>query len=163
VKEPTIQVREGTGELVLGSLEEPFVGVLLALPNYLRLAKEHPRARARLLPSAYDDATLGEEWTRHAVPEISHLFESASHLVEKDLASLVRESPATHRIVIPGKHHGAWMTSLNAARLTIGEIFRLKAEDLDPRRPLDPASERDSAIFQVNLLGWLEELLVSAA
>jgi hypothetical protein len=148
----------------LGSLEAPFVKVLAELPNYLKIARENPRARARLAPPPYDADAENEEWRRHAGPEISHLFESAAELVTRDLARLEREGAArTYRVAIPAAHHTAWMSTLNAARLAIGEAFRLHEEDLHPGKPFDPASERDEAILNVNLLGWLEELLVQAA
>ena len=164
MKSPRITIHKSTGDLLLGSLEPPFVRVLGELPNYLKLARENPRARARLLPAAYDGEAEAEEWRRHAVPEISHLFESAAELVTRDLAGLEREGSArTFRVAIPATHHTAWMSTLNAARLAIGEVFRLSEEDLHPGRPFDPVSERDVAILNVNLLGWLEELLVNAA
>lgn len=164
MREPRLE-RDGTsGDLWLRSLEPPFVRVLQALPGMLRLAEEHPEARARLRPDAYEESALAEEWRRHGVPEIERLFATARDLVAADLARLEREGfSRTFRLRIPAAHHTAWMSSLNAARLAIGEVYRIRDEDLAPGRAFDPGSERDSALLDLSLLGWLQELLVDAA
>ncbi len=164
MREPRVSIRR-TGDVVLGHLEMPFVFVLRELPALLAMSRDDERARRRLFPDAYDDEESNAQWRRHGAPEIRDLFRSSMELVEEDLATLESDPSAKRswRLRIPARHHTAWMTSLNCARLALGEVHRLSEEDLDHRRALDPGSERDLAVWKVHLLGWIEELLVAAA
>jgi hypothetical protein len=164
MREPQITFKPETGEFVLRSLEPPLARVRQELPNFLRLAREHPRARKRLLPQAYDNADADREWQRHAAPEIAHLLGSASELVVKDLATLQKEGfSRTWRVVFPEKHRAAWMTSLNAARLAIAEVYRIGEAEMQGGRGFDPGSERDVAVVNIHLLGWIQELVVQTS
>ncbi|MFN0206185.1 MAG: DUF2017 family protein [Planctomycetota bacterium] len=163
MRNPKLLVQKN-GDLVFTSLELPFYEVLQELPSLLKAAGTDPRSRKRLLPDAYESEEDNEDWRKHATPDTEHLFCSARDLVELDILQMKRDPlrPATWQLFISASHHTAWMTSLNAARLALGEIYRITESDMDGARVFDSASERDAAILKIRLLAWLEELLVLA-
>ncbi|HKE02132.1 MAG TPA: DUF2017 family protein, partial [Planctomycetota bacterium] len=153
------------GDLVLGGLPEPFLEVLKEVPAILDLASSRKDAASRIYPDPYDDEAANESWRRHARPEIAALFASARELVEGDLSQSGREATSRRawKVPISAAHHAAWISALNAARLVLGVVHRVTAEDMDRLRESPPASERDVAILKIHLLGWAQELLVAAA
>ena len=152
-----------SGDLVLGGLPEPFLEVLKEIPAILSLAHSRRDAAARILPDPYEDEGANEAWRRHARPEIAALVASARELVQGDLAEAGRESSRrAWKVPIAAAHHAAWISALNAARLVLGVVHRVTAEDMDRLRESPPASERDVAILKIHLLGWAQELLVAA-
>lgn len=166
---PRLLIQSG-GDLLFSRLGYPFVDALQQLPAILKFAAKDGRARSRLLPEAYgageDCAEKNAEWRRNCTPDLEHLFVSAGEILAGDLAKIHRDPlvPTTWKLLIPRQHHTAWMTSLNAARLALAEIHRITETDMeDSENPtLDPASERHAALITIQLLGYLEELLVEA-
>lgn len=161
--QPKIVVRK-QGDLSL-IVPEPFYEVLKQVPALLGSALEHPRMRSRLLPEPYDDGEANAEWRKHVTPDLAHLFESGREIVNSDLlrASRALSIGRAWQVEIPAAHHTAWMSSLNAARLALGELHKVTQEDMETLESRDPGSEREYAILRIHLLGWIEELLVTAA
>lgn len=161
MNEPRISAQEN-GDLHISRLEIPFADTLHSLPKIIKLAGTDPRARKRLLPDAYDKEEQNEDWRKHCTPELEHLFRSAGELVSGDIAKMERDPlrPRTWRLVIAKNHLMAWISTLNAARLALGEIHRVTEKDMEDYGPVDPASARDAAILTIRLLGWMEELLL---
>lgn len=157
---PRIAIKEN-GDLHVSRLAEPFAVILLELPELFKKASADPRVKTRLFPDAYDDLEANDEWRKHVTPETEHLFQSATTLVCNDLKTLAREPlRRSFKLTIRKTSLRAWVTSLNAARLSLGAIHRVTEEDMERDSDFDPASERDAALLRIRLLGWIEELLV---
>jgi hypothetical protein len=150
------------GSVVIEPLGHWHVETLVELPELL--AKEQPDAvLERLFPRASErDETINLEWERLVVPELVALLASARELVVKDLEGFEPIEPPgglTWRLRIPQKHRNAWISALQAARLTLSARFGIKEEDME--RPLDRIqNERDLALWKVHELGWLQGSLI---
>src|SRR5205814_1601883 len=90
---------------------------------------------------------------------LRHLFEAAAETFRRDLVLL---EPSAGTIVFPAEHLKAWMSAINQARLVLSEVHRLDAQDM-AREELDPSTERDAAVLQVQILGYVLQTLVEQA
>jgi hypothetical protein len=150
------------GSVVIEPLGHWHVETLVELPELL--AKDQPDAvLERLFPRASErDETINLEWERLVVPELVALLASARELVVKDLEGFEPIEPPgglTWRLRIPQKHRSAWISALQAARLTLSARFGIAEEDME--RPLDRIqNERDLALWKVHELGWLQGSLI---
>ena len=179
------------GGIRLEELAPWFVSALLELPALLA-PRQNGSVDRRLCPDPTVDNDLNEDWERFVRPELFALLASSREIVLRDLGSLQAADPETPigpwTLTIPGEHLKAWMSALNAARLTIAELFRISEEDMregddgedDPwledaqDEGKEPASsartghrrERESrrikqmAVAQIHILGWIQQLLV---
>lgn len=155
------------GGLTFRRLPAVYAETLLLVPHVLE--DEDEKGRARLFPDVYlDHAENQDEWERYGKPELYALFASQGEIVRKDLAAMQAEREGFgYRLAIPGPHRTAWMAALNAARLMLGEVHSITAEDMarpydfEDWDPEDP-DERELARFRIDLMGEIEELLVRA-
>ena len=130
---PEIVPRDDGG-LDLEGVPELLAWLLLGLPETIA-ADAPPEARARLFPDiSEDDEDANVEWRRIAHPELFHLLASAREVVEADLRLLVMTlaDGGRGRLEIPGKHREAWISALQAARLSIGAEHGLDVYDPAP-------------------------------
>ena len=84
---------------------------------------------------------------------------AAGETFRRDLTLL---EPAAGAIVFPAEHLKAWLSAINQARLVLSETHQLDARDM-AREELDPSTERDAAVLQVQILGYVLQTLVERA
>ena len=152
------------GDFLLRDLTPWFLAELLRLPDLLRPDQpEHVRDRLYPLASEGDEASQ-EEWRRLVHPELFALLASARAVVEHDLESLdLGEGDEPGRLVIPAGHVQAWISALNAARLTLAELHGVGQEEMNAAEsglPTDLGQEVVMAIARIHLLAWLQEALI---
>lgn len=154
----------GSGAFVLRDLPPLITQALQRLPEIL--ADDAPGIARRASPDAYvDDAERNEEWRRFAAPELRHLFVSAREIVTRDLEGLKRGRGLARRgwrLEIPPEHLTAWLSSLAAARVALGEAHELDAAMLEKELPPVLTSQAERATLLIHLLGWVQGLLVEA-
>ena len=61
---------------------------------------------------------------------------------------------------IPDKHMEAWLTTLNALRLTLAYEHCFTEEELEHKNSPDLSSGRGIALMQVNFYAFIQECLV---
>ena len=116
--------------------------------------------RERMYPDAVPhDAARAAEWRRLTQPELRQLFEAAQHTLEADLAAF---EPRRGRVEFPASHLKAWMNAVNQARVVLTEQHQFDARDMQ-RAEFDAASSRDAALLQIQVLGYLLQVLVEHA
>ena len=129
------------------------------------LADDSPGIRRRLLGTPFpEDEEAARQWRRYAAPELEHLFAAARDLVVKDVAGIVPE-PRTRnrfRVEIPAKHLKAWISSLAAVRVALGETHGFSEDEMEAVLPPVVVTERERAVLLVHVLGWVQGLLVEA-
>ena len=101
---PTVQKRKD-GAFLLRRLPPGPVLALLELPRLLAPGGEGTPPRLEGSPYL-DDGDAGEQWRRHAVPELRHLFEAARDTVLGDLGRIEPEEriPLRFRLEIGRAH-----------------------------------------------------------
>jgi hypothetical protein len=126
------------------------------------LADGAPGIAGRLCSNPFRTEDEAEEWDRNSAPELRHLFASARSIVLEDLEGLEREPDALERfrLRIPGEHITAWLSALAAARVALGESHEVNADDMSAPPPTAPESGREYAILLIQLLGWLQAVLI---
>lgn len=152
-----------SGVFTLRDLPPLMALALRQLPLLLR--DDAPGIRDRLAGTPYPgDAEGTRHWERHAAPELAHLFQAAREVVEGDLSALAPEAgrPGRFRIKIPPEHLAAWLSSLAAARVGLGETHGFGEVDLEAELPLEITTERERAALLIHLLGWVQGLLIEA-
>jgi hypothetical protein len=145
-------LRNEDGSFQISGVEAPLQEVLCAIPEAADY-DSHPAAQQRLFPAPGPDAEAIEEWQEFVEPELRHLFEDAMATVARDLQALETDGS----LLIPANHLDAWLNALNQARLTLAAKHALNEEDME--RPIGQLleSERDYALFQIHLYGFLQE------
>lgn len=156
--------KDAAGTFVLRDMPPLMAGALRRLPSLLSPAA--PGIRDRLTGTPYpgdDDGT--RHWERHGAPELAHLFQSAREVVEGDLRGLCAEGKARgrYRVAIPAGHLEAWLSSLSAGRVGLGEEHGFGEVDLESALPDEIRTEKESALLLVHLLGWVQGLLLESA
>ena len=119
-------------------------------------------ATRRLFPDPSDDAEIAAEWRRAQHPELFALLADARSIVGSDIQSLgpARTGRSFHVRIAAG-HVPAWISALNAARLTLGAVHDVTAADMDPYRA--PTFDgRGLAILRIDLFAWLQGTLIEA-
>jgi hypothetical protein len=149
----------GDGRIVLEGMTGLVTEVLRELPGFLG-ADQPDVVRKRLYPDPCDDEEAAAEWRRTQHPELFALLANAKQIVERDLPSIRPDlQPRTWRMEIPTAHLPAWISALNAARLTLGALNDVTAVDMDPDR--EPAyDERGIAILRIDLYAWVQSTLI---
>lgn len=149
---------DSQGNLCFCDLSPICAESLLQIPSLLR--SENPRVRERLLPETHKDPEEEQEWRRLGACELEHLFASRADLIEKDLQGIEQDSDSSFRLAIAGKHRSAWLSGLNAARLTLFILHKLADHDIDK----DPGSigdvDKDMALLRIHLLAYMQELMI---
>lgn len=173
--------RYADGRLAFEDLAPAFLMLLMEVPDLLKTDEQPDEARRRLFPEPGDDARMQEDWRRLVHPELFALLASAREVVLRDLGGIRPSNPeigmGTWRMEIPPEHVHAWISALNAARLTLGAIHGIESEedlhtfDDEPSEPGDEVgaddaepgfdfSERRFAITKIHLLGELQAMLI---
>lgn len=161
--------REKSGGVALTGLEPFIVQLLREIPE--TGADRDPAVVARLHPAAAEgelQAEVEPDWEEYVRPEMRTLFADARHIVQRDLTKMKAEivAPAdepvepTFRLAIPSKHFDAWLSALNQARLAIGARYHFTEQDMNDRPRFPIASERDYRLFQIDLYGYVQEMIL---
>jgi hypothetical protein len=165
MKELTVE-RNAEGDLDIRNMPAALVYALRELPKLL--SEEFPESTSRIEQAPYGGGNEdgneenSADWERHGHPELRHLFESARDLVIEDLQSLKREGllPPLYRIRIPGTNVTAWLSAIAAARVGLGEVHEVTPEDLEHVRGALFTKERDRGILIIQILGWMQAILI---
>ncbi|MFT5286695.1 MAG: hypothetical protein ACI8TQ_002866 [Planctomycetota bacterium] len=136
------------------------VAVLLELGELLD--PDQPECvQDRLYPAASDDAEHNEEWEKFVHPDLMALVASAREIVTEDLKSFIPADVGKvgWQLKIPPTHVRAWISALNAARLTIAELHQLGVVELEAL-PEELEGEIATSVAKVRLFGWIQELIL---
>ncbi len=150
-------------ELVLSEFGEFLAGLL----NRITICSDpldSPKAAGRLYcdPSK-EDSKLNEDWKAYVQPDLKHIFETANEVVNGDLAVFEQAGKVPEfTLRIPLAHAESWLSSLNQARLALAANHDFTQEEMEQKTPEALTSERELALFQINLYGLLQEYLVEA-
>jgi hypothetical protein len=148
---------------LLRSLPPSLVLALRELP--LLVADDGAGLRGRHEGSPYPGDPAGDEhWEKRAVPELRHLYEEARSTVLRDLQGLEPETGLSRgfRLAVPAEHLPAWLSTLAAARVGLGDRHGVTEAEMEVDLPAEIRSERDRAVLLIHLLGWIQGLLVEA-
>ncbi len=152
--------RDEQGHLWLEGLPPLCEQVLAQVPGLLETSD--PAVRARLLPKAYDDLEDEAQWRQLSTPELEHLILSRVEIMRKDLASLERGRGGGLILRIGRGHESAWLSGLNAARLSLFIQHGLTPSDMN--RGLDEVADdgKLQPLVQISILAFLQQLLIGA-
>jgi hypothetical protein len=121
-----------------------------------------PGGSERLLPPPGEDEALRLDWEDHVQPELRRYFKSERAVVEGDLVKI--KSPSEKEegcsLKIPRDHAEAWLTTLNALRLSLAGEHRFTDADLSREELPDLSDERGITLMQVNFYAFIQECLV---
>lgn len=162
----TLRLRvSADGSMQVSGMPVLLADSLLRIPGLLR--SDDPQVRQRLLPDVYGEDAQEQEWRKHAVPELEHLFLSRAEILQRDLATLGAGADGQYQMTIGRSHQTAWLSSLNAARVALFTLHGLQPQDMDQERDLDAAAAEEEqhkhlAIARIWLMAWLQELLLGA-
>ena len=159
---PSVE-RGKDGALVLRRLPPAPTLALLELPRLLAPGGAGLPPRLEGCPYEGDDEA-GEQWKRHAVPELRHLFEGARDTVLRDLAGIEpeKENPLRFRLSLPASHLPAWISTLGGVRVALGERNGVTEDDMESDLPALPSTEKDRALLRIYLLGTVQGMLLEA-
>ena len=152
-----------TEELIISELGEFIAGLL----NRITLCSdpsESPKAASRLYPVPSIDAKLNADWTEYVQPDLKQQFDSANEVVNSDLAAIeqTRKVPPEFTLRIPMVHAESWICSVNQAIVALAANYDVTEKDTE-REPVHALfSERELALFQIELYQQLQEHLVHA-
>ena len=149
---------DSQGNFCFRALSSVCAESLLQIPQLLR--SQDPRVRSRLLPETFSDPEEEEQWRRFGADHLEHLFASRIELIEKDLRSLRDDGDHSFRLPIRALHRAAWLSGLNAARLTLFILFGLEAADMEKEPGLIGDHEKDLALLRIHLLAYMQELIL---
>ncbi len=149
---------DSQGNLCFGALSPICAESLLQIPGLLR--SEDPRVRARLLPETFSDPEEEKQWRRFGADELEHLFASRVELIEQDLRGIEQDGESSFRLAIEGRHRSAWLSGLNAARLTLFILHELAEDDIDKEPGLIGDLDKDMALLRIHLLAYMQEMMI---
>ncbi|MCA8941180.1 MAG: DUF2017 family protein [Planctomycetes bacterium] len=147
------------GNMEFRGLPPLFAETLFRLPEVLR--DDDPAVRQRLLPNAYEDEDDAEQWRKYALPEIEHLYLGRIEIVEQDLTSLREIDETEFAIRIPVEHRYAWLSALNAARLSMFITGGFTAEDMEAEVVFE-GLEEDLTLLKIHYLAFMQQMLLEA-
>ena len=150
--------REDNGDLHLAGLNHLVVDTLMRIPRLL--ASEDPRVRERLFPRAFADPEDQEQWQRLAEADLEHLFQDQETILRNDLITLKQEERGEYSLTIPARHQTAWLSALNAARLTLYILHRLQPQDMELEGLIEGEPEKEFALVRIHILALIQELLL---
>ncbi len=160
---PPLAARRPDGSVVLSDLAPWFVTVLLELPDLLA-AGQPDDVQRRLFPDPGDDPERNEDWERLVRPELFALLASAREILARDLEGLGPQpeepAPLLWSVTIPPAHLSAWISALNAARLTLGALHDIREEDMDGLPPPEDWGEKQTAVAKIHLYGVMQQMLL---
>jgi hypothetical protein len=154
--------------VILRDLPVWVVDTLLCLPEWIE--SDNPAVRERLLPKAYLDDAEDQEWRDALGSSLEYLFASRTEIVRKDLHNLeISSGPSSDsdeafvnktlfRVLIPGPHISAWVSTLQAGTHALFILEGLTAEDV-----AQEVSTTDDPDKQVSMLrlSILQEILIN--
>jgi hypothetical protein len=144
---------------LLGGLTRSCVDTLRGIPMLIESKDE--RVQSRLLPPTYDDPADDEQWRRHALPELERLFASRAQLVTRDLDAMRKLKDADSWVLlIPDAHVNAWLSSLNAARLSMFALHDLQAEHMEREGFATATPKQQEALLRIHLLAEVQCVLL---
>jgi len=160
---PPLAARQPDGSVVLSDLAPWFVTVLLELPDLL--AEGQPEeVQRRLFPDPGEDPERNKDWDRLVRPDLFALLASAREILARDLEGLgphaEAATPLLWRVAVPAAHLSAWISALNAARLTLGALHDISEGDMDALPPPETWGEKQTAITKIHLYGVLQQMLL---
>lgn len=145
----------------ISGIDSLVAACLYELPQILE-QRDAPAAHDRLFPNPTDsDRKTNDYWQSDVAPGLRHLFLSAGEIVTRDLTAMQRPSPPSHlmQVEFPIEHVPAWITAINQARLILGALHDVTADDLSAT--LDELrTAKDHAVLQIHVLGYLLELFI---
>lgn len=119
-----------------------------------------PRVRRRLYPDTFTDPAEEAAWRRLMQSDLEHLVLSRREIVEKDLARIRPDGPGLYRWPIAKGHEQAWLSSLNAARLALFELYDLGPEHMDAEPEEIDDEDRQLALVRIHVMGFMQDLLL---
>jgi len=147
--------------LILSGFEEFLAGLL----NQITICSDPEvggKAVERLYPNPCDEAELNADWKEYVQPDLKVIFQTANEVVNGDLACIEQISKGERpefSLKIPLTHAESWLNSLNQARLALAANFEITETDME-RGPKPISTERELAIFQIELYAFIQECLV---
>jgi hypothetical protein len=151
----------GEKHIRISGINPVVLDCLHALPEILE-QRDSPIVRPRLFPDPMpSDQKANAEWQRLIGPELRHLFASAGEIVVRDLTALSPDPDSDQlcALTFPAEHMKAWMSTLNEARLIMGEQFQVAEEDMSAA-DFDVCTPKGLAVFRIHVLGYLLQLFI---
>ncbi len=149
------------GQLTLRNLPAFYIQCLLTLPEILD--REEGDIRDALFPNAFQQAPeLRKDWEKYARPDLLHLFGDRVEIIREDLRNFgINPTTLAFNLAIPETHVSAWLASLNAARLLLGDDYGITAADMEREPILDESPEdKEIALLQISILGHVQHLML---
>ncbi len=160
---PPVVARRPDGSVVLSDLAPWFVTVLLELPDLLA-AGQPDDVQRRLFPDPGEDPERNRDWDRLVRPELFALLASAREILVRDLEGLSPQQGDPGSLLwsvsVPSAHVAAWISALNAARLTLGALHDIRESDMDALPPPDEWGDKQTAVAKIHLYGVLQQMLL---
>jgi hypothetical protein len=159
--------RQEDGSATIEGLFPLHVAALIEVPELI--GKPEGEAKRRLFPEPSDDAQQKEDWERLVRPELFALLASAREILLRDLRGLEPAEPFDEvpcwRVVVPAQHVHAWISAINAARLTLGAQHGIETEedmnpDLEEKEGKIEIDERTLAVLKISALAHIQEMLI---
>ena len=124
--------------------------------------ERYPDGSLRLLPSPGEGEALRLDWEDFVQPELRCHFDTERSLITRDLEGMKTEEGenASFLLEIPLRHIDAWLTTLNALRLSIVAEYCFSEKDLSGNRSADLLTERGLALMQVSFYAFIQECLI---
>ena len=158
-----MEIRRHGDVLELSELD-PFLAELLRQIPDSTNPEGAPNAEERIFspPAAEQEKEIRAEWKLYVEPELRRMFRSAAETVIADLKPLNGSSKpfANCTLRIPVAHAGAWLNTLNQARLVIAAKYGFTESELSDHYRSPIGSRRDLSLFQVNFYGFLQEFIL---
>jgi hypothetical protein len=158
-----MEVFRNNGALEITEID-PFLAELLRQIPGSTSTEGSPVAEQRIFspPAGPDEKELRAEWKLYVEPELRKRFQSATEVVEADLAQLKEDDKpfANRALRIPHTHSEAWLNALNQARLAIAAKYDFTEAELSDHYRSPIGSRRDLGLFQVNFYGFLQEFIL---
>ena len=152
-------IARGDERLALTGVDATVAFCLRQVPAILARA-ESAGLRERLHPDPLpNDPARNAEWHRLVDSELEHLFEAARRTFGRDLTAA---DPRGGELEFPATHLKAWMSAVNQARIALSGQHQFDAHDMQ-RDAFAPGSHRDAALLQVQVLGYVMQVLVEHA
>jgi hypothetical protein len=124
-----------------------------------------PEGSVRLLPPPGEDEELCRDWEDFVQPDLRLHFDTERAVVAADLLKMQKEKGKNilWSLEIPRAHADAWLTTLNAQRLSLVAEYGLTEQELAPQETPDLSTERGISLMQVNFFAFIQECLVQVA
>lgn len=133
MRPPSVTITDDGG-LLLSHLAPWFVSVLFEVPDLLD-ADQPDAVKRRLYPEPSEDPEQSKEWQKYVHPDLFALLASAREIMQRDLETLspMVESvpPGLWGVTVQKEHISAWISAMNAARLTLAATYGIEEEDMD--------------------------------